>query len=90
MGSLVTRPWNKGTAFNNLEPDILGQFDTYEDWINHATRALTGPEFEGKYGSIPAVCIDDIGRRCTCGGDFMRARDERTFPVRYFTSFKSI
>jgi hypothetical protein len=32
---------------------------------------------------MEAICFDSLGRHCTCGADFMRARDENTFPVRW-------
>jgi hypothetical protein len=71
-------------------PNWEGEFSSFDNWVNTATRKLTGrPDSNGwmdpktKTG-IPAVCIDALGRRCTNGRDFMRARDEGTFPVRYF------
>ncbi|MBB3386025.1 MULTISPECIES: hypothetical protein [unclassified Rhizobium] len=85
----MSRPWHKGTPCPHLEPDILGQFDTFEDWLNHATRALTG--FEGSVGEeLNAICVDNLGRRCHNGKDFMRARDEDAFPVRYFIQLKPL
>ena len=54
------------------------QFDTFEEWVNKASSWLT------RRGPIEnAVCFDTRGRACRCGGDFMRARDEGAFPVRY-------
>lgn len=83
----MSRPWHKGTPAPHLQPVILGQFDTFDDWCNHASRALTG--FEGSMGEeLKAICVDNIGRRCNIGKDFYRARDEGTFPVRYFTEMK--
>lgn len=52
-----------------------GQFDYFEDWVSNATRLLNGQN---------AVCIDTQFRRCRIGSDFMRARDEGTFPVRFY------
>lgn len=66
---------------------VLGQFDTFDEWVNHATRALTG--FEGSVGEEPKpICIDNLGRRCNVGKNFMRARDEGTFPIRYFIGMR--
>jgi len=66
-----------------LKPRILGSFKSYQDWVNRATRELA--YFKHEYGhKVDAMCVDSIGRRCTCGGDFARARDENTFPVYYF------
>ncbi|MVA32636.1 hypothetical protein [Agrobacterium vitis] len=81
----MSRPWNKGTPAAHLQPIILGQFDTFNDWVDHAQRALTG--FKGSVGEeLKPICIDNVGRRCNVGKDFMQARDECTFPVRYFIS----
>jgi hypothetical protein len=79
----MSRPWNRGTPCPHLSPFILGQFDTFNDWVNHAERALTG--YRGSVGEeVKPICIDDRGRRCHVGKDFARARDEGTFPIRYF------
>ena len=66
-----------------LSPRILGQFNNKKDWINSATRKLTGHLHEYGHETKP-MCVDAIGRRCTCGGDFQRAEDEGTYPIVYF------
>ena len=55
------------------EPD--GQFTTFATWVNKARSWI---------GGTGAVCFDARGRRCYQGSDFMRARDEGAFPVRYW------
>lgn len=76
----------------HIDPPFSGQrFDNFEDWVHHAPSWLTRhPEYndtEQKRGSpwrghhFKAMCFDTLGRRCRQGGDFMRARDEGTFPV---------
>lgn len=71
------------TAFVNLQPVWAGEFQTFNDWVNRATMALAGRT--GSVGEpLPAMCVDALGRRCNNGRDFMKARDEGTFPVRYF------
>ena len=83
MSSERPRPWHKPTGLMNFEPVWAGQFDTFDDWVNHASRALTGET--GSVGQeLTAFCVDSLGRRCSVGKDFMRARDEGAFPVRYF------
>jgi hypothetical protein len=67
-----------------LVPKWEGEFKTFSQWVSHAQDALSSPNH------YPAVCIDAIGRRCTIGKDFMTARDEGTFPIRYFWEFESI
>lgn len=51
-------------------------FETFQTWVNKASSWLT--RYEGK-----AICFDAKGRHCQNGGDFMRARDEEAFPVRW-------
>ena len=66
------------------------QFDTFDDWVNRASYALTAhPDYrDTEHGAagfrgqhFKALCFDQLGRRCWQGADFMRARDESTFPV---------
>lgn len=58
-----------------LRPQWAGQFETFSEWVTYASGCLERPN---------AVCVDALGRRCLIGADFMRARDEGTFPVGYF------
>ncbi len=53
------------------------QFDTFTEWLNKASSWLTR--------RLPdrVACFDSKGRLCSSGKDFMRARDEGTFPVRW-------
>ncbi len=77
------RPWHDPTPLIGFEPEWAGQFDTFDDWVSHASRAFTG--VTGSVGEpLSPFCVDAQGRRCHVGADFMRARDERAFPVRYF------
>ncbi len=64
----------------DLTPNWVGQFETFQQWVNKAASRLDNK----------AVCIDAIGRRCLRGADFMRARDEKTFPVRYFWDMRAV
>jgi len=54
------------------------QFKSFQEWVNKASSWLTrrGP-------NVQAICYDAKGRHCRNGGDFMRARDEDAFPVRW-------
>lgn len=70
----------KPKAVPGLVPKWLGQFDTFQEWVDTAHLRLTHEDYKWR----PAVCVDTLGRRCAMGKDFMRARDEGTFPVRYF------
>jgi hypothetical protein len=81
------RPWQNPTPLDGFTPEWLGQFDTFDDWVNHASRALTNLTLENGMGnSVAAICVDTKGRRCSCGHEFMRARDEGAFPIRYFVT----
>lgn len=57
----------------NREAD--GKWDNQVAWINRATRDI---------GGMNALCVDAANRICCIGGDFQRAQDEGTYPIRYF------
>lgn len=85
MSKERSRPWQNPTPLVGFVPEWLGQFDTFEDWVNHASRALADLTLEDGVGNTVATfCVDAKGRRCTCGHEFARARDEGAFPIRYF------
>lgn len=71
---------------------VEGQsFSCEQDWINRATRTLTGHEAYNntEHGERPgwrgphftALCFDQAGNRMRNGGDFKRATAEGTYPV---------
>lgn len=66
-----------------LTPRIAGYFNSFQQWVNHASSWLTG-EVDSNGYPISCMCVDAKGRRCHNGKDFMRARDEDAFPVYYF------
>jgi hypothetical protein len=47
-------------------------FMTFTNWVNTARKAPWPRTY---------ICADQKGRICRIGADFMRARDEREFPV---------
>ena len=53
-------------------------FESFYTWVNKASSWLTR---RGPYEH--AICFDAKFRPCRNGGDFMRARDEDAFPVRW-------
>lgn len=69
------------------------QFKSFEDWVMYASRWLTDhPQYRNtEHGDdrgwrghhFTPICFDTLGRLCRQGADFMRARDEGTFPVRW-------
>ena len=52
-----------------------GAFASFGQWVNRATAWIGGEN---------ALCLDAKDRVCLNGGDFMRARDEQVFPVRFW------
>lgn len=54
------------------------RFDNFDHWVREAQQRLAYSSEEAR-----ALCFDAKGRRCWIGKDFMRARDEHAFPVRY-------
>ena len=59
------------------------QFDTFEEWVNKAKSWLTRRKRWESDNTFRAICFDAKGRYCYSGEQFMRARDERAFPVRW-------
>lgn len=58
------------------------QFDSFHEWVNKGRSWLTRRYSSGD-PYYRAVCFDAKGRLVECGRDFMRARDEGAFPVRW-------
>jgi hypothetical protein len=69
-----------------FKPNIAGEFKTFDDWVNRASRTIAERycPVDGVGDPQRPMCIDSKGRRVQVGRDFMRARDEGTFPVYYF------
>ena len=59
--------------------DII--FNTFEDWVNTAQYVL-GTQEESLKERL--VCIDEWCMKCSCGADFHKARDRKSFPVRVY------
>ena len=76
--------WPRPATPCDLAPRWAGEFRSYEDWVSFATQRLTGTIDRLTGSELKAVCIDAAGRRCTMGAHMSRARDEGTYPIRYF------
>ncbi len=75
--------WPRPATPCDLVPLWAGEFKSHADWVNFASKRLVG--CRGSVGEeVKAICVDALGRRCNCGADMARARDEDAFPVRYF------
>ena len=69
------------------------QFETFNQWVNHASSWLTchndynntehGDQAGWRGHHFTPICFDTKGRICRIGRDFMRARDEDAFPIRW-------
>ena len=60
------------------------QFENFSQWVNKASSWLTRhPDYNDGPNAFQAICFDAKGRLCRIGADFMRARDENAFPVRW-------
>ena len=58
------------------------RFETFQEWVDHASTWLTSHPYYAP--SFRVSCFDTLWRPCRSGADFMRARDENTFPVRWW------
>lgn len=54
------------------------RFTSFSQWVNKASSWFRGAGLRDGYGY---VCVDAKGRICQVGREFMRARDEDSFPV---------
>lgn len=82
-GIVVGKSWPRPATPCALVPRWEGEFRDHSDWVSFATARLTvATDSNGR--PLQAICVDTLGRRCNNGRDMARARDEGTFPVRYF------
>lgn len=65
---------------------LFCEFTSFEVWVTKARSWLGGISGGGTKYKKPekVVCFDAKGRVCRRGADFMRARDEGTFPVKAY------
>lgn len=68
-----------------INAEFLFEFDSFERWVNKASSWFKG---KTKYDVI--VCLDRNGFVCHIGEDFMKARDEKSFPVKCFRLKRTI
>lgn len=82
-GITVGKSWPRPTTPCDLVPRWEGEFRDHSDWVSFASKRLTVAADSNGF-ELKAICVDTLGRRCANGRDMARARDEGTFPVRYF------
>ena len=75
--------WPREATPCALVPNWAGEFVSFADWVNFAEKRLARSR-NSNGEPLTAICVDTLGRRCANGRDFMRARDEGAFPVRFF------
>lgn len=56
------------------------EFMSYMQWVNKATSWFKNARLRGD----KSLCVDAAGRVCLTGREFMRARDEGTFPIKVY------
>jgi len=66
---------------NKIEIEIgplAFEFENFENWVNRASGKF--------YSLIPSmiICLDAKKRACLTGREFMRARDEKSFPIKCY------
>lgn len=71
----VQRRWQYIDDRHPPEGDPDGEFVSFETWVNKASSWI---------GWTGAKCFDAKDRPCRIGRDFMLARDEDAFPVRWY------
>lgn len=75
-GKVMTKHTSAQVSIQTIE--TMFEFSSEQHWINKA---------KSWYGSIPKyrredfLAVDAAGRVCTCGGHFMRATRENSYPV---------
>lgn len=63
-----------------LVGEELFDFTSFDNWCDTARGKFAAARIEGR----DTLCVDARGRLCTCGQQFMRARDDGAFPVRVY------
>jgi hypothetical protein len=59
---------------------ILLEFMSFREWVNHAQSWFGALNMH----STQYICLDNVGRICTCGKQFMQADKEKTYPIRVY------
>jgi hypothetical protein len=59
---------------------MLFQFDSFEHWVNHASTEFAKAAVAGHH----CLCVDAKGRLLIMGKQFMRSRDDGSFPVKVY------
>jgi hypothetical protein len=60
--------------------EVLIEFTSFQQWVNKAKSWFRNLGMS----SCQYICLDNVGRVCTCGKQFMQADREGTFPIRVY------
>jgi hypothetical protein len=60
--------------------DLLFEFKSFGHWVNSARNLF----YQSGYSGDQTVCVDTKGRLCEKGKEFMRARDDDSFPIKVY------
>ena len=66
---------------NKIEIEIgplAFEFENFENWVNKASSKFYG------FNPHRIICLDAKKRVCLTGREFMRARDEKSFPIKCY------
>jgi hypothetical protein len=59
------------------------EFSSFQQWVDHAASWFVRAKKE--FCTNKYICLDNKGRVCMSGGEFMRADREGTFPVKVYS-----
>jgi hypothetical protein len=65
-----------------LVGDKVFEFFDFDDWCDTASKKFSNAGLS----TANTICVDSLGRICLSGKEFMRARDEGTWPIKVFPS----
>ncbi len=64
----------------------LFEFATFDDWVDNARRRFGDYRASVDYlASQRTLSLDKQGRVCLHGKDFIRADEDRTYPIRVYS-----
>lgn len=85
ISDMLHEHWHKdeparGEPITIAVGEELFQFTSFDDWVDNAHRKFVSADVMAMH----CVCVDANDRVCLKGAEFMRARDEGTFPIRVY------
>lgn len=74
-----------GHSMNNITVTVgekFFDFESFEQWVNKASLWY----YTRTNGTSHCLSVDSVGRICLTGKEFMRARDEGSFPISVYAA----